>query len=430
MRIKFLFIFLLVCLSGARAFAAPSLVFDVRSGEVLLAQEAGESWHPASLTKLMTTYLTFHAIRAGVLKADQKIVVSKRAAKEPPSKLGVKPGTKISLDFAISYLLVRSGNDIAVALAEAVAGKTEKFVELMNIAARRLGMTATHFVNPHGLHHETQVTTARDMGLLATALFNEFPQHRNYFSKEFVKVGKKKLRNRNRLIGRMSGADGMKTGFICASGFNLVASATRNGKQLIAVVMGRKSAPARGEVAELLLEASFAKNGDHYLGEGGRLSQIDNLVGPPENMRARVCKGLGVKLIKPTDLEGWGVRLGEYKSTSMAEAMLNGEIMLTRSLIKSGKAGVVRTPFTKKYVPTLWAMERGSALNLCNHVRARERVCEVMPPEGFAEMAKHWKAEAEKRRRRIAAKKAKKKANAAKKRKKKKKKRRKKATRD
>ena len=321
MRVKFLLVWLLVCAAVQPLKAAPSLVFDARSGEVLLAQEAGEAWHPASLTKLMTTYLTFHAIKVGRLTLDQKIIISKRAAKEPPSKLGMKPGSQISVDFAISYLLVRSGNDIAVALAEAVAGDVENFVALMNAAAQKLGMTATHFVNPHGLHDPAQVTTARDMGLLAATLVHEFPEYRTFLSKPFVKVGKKKLRNRNRLIGRMDGADGMKTGFVCASGFNLVASATRQGRQLIAVVMGHKSAPARTEAAELLLEASFAKNGEAYLGQGGRITQIENVPGAPQNMREDVCKRLGVKLIKPSEANGWGVQLGKFKNLSIADAL-------------------------------------------------------------------------------------------------------------
>ncbi len=421
MRIRLLLLWIFASVMALPAHAAPSLVFDARSGEVLLAQEAGEAWHPASLTKLMTTYLTFHAIKVGRLKLDQKIVISKRAAKEPPSKLGMKPGSKISVDFAISYLLVRSGNDIAVALAEAVAGDVESFVELMNAAAQRLGMTATHFVNPHGLHDPAQVTTARDMGLLAATLVHEFPEYRSFLAKPFVKIGKKKLRNRNRLIGRMKGADGMKTGFVCASGFNLVASATRNGRQLVAVVMGHKSAPARTEAAALLLEASFAKNGESYLGEGGRITQIENVAGEPQNMRADVCKRLGVKLIKPAETQGWGVTLGKYKNLAIADALLNAEIVLTRSLIDTGKAGVMRIPFTKTYAATLWAMNETNAQDLCTHLKARNRSCEVMEPKGFAELASKSKAEEVKRKKRLAARKAKKAKRKKKRRKKKKK---------
>ena len=420
MPLRALIVSLLVLLTGGPVLAAPSLVFDARTGEVLLSQEAGDSWHPASLTKLMTTYLTFHAVKAGVLSLDQKIPVSQRAAKEPPSKLGVKPGTEITVDFAVRYLLVRSGNDIAVALAEAVAGSVENFAALMNQTAARLGMTATHFVNPHGLHDDTQVTTARDMGLLAASLFHEFPQYRGYFAEPYVQVGKKKLRNRNRLIGRMNGADGMKTGFVCASGFNLVASATREGRQLIAVVMGHKSAPARADAAQLLLEASFAKNGAHYIGEGGTVNQIANQVGPPENMREKVCKRLDVTLIKPSDLNGWGAVLGKYNNLSVSEAMLNAEILLTRDLIETGKAGVVRIPFSKTYAAMLWAMNEQNANDLCKHIAQRERACDVMSPEGFAELARKSKAEAIKRKQRLAAQKAKKKKKRRKKRKKKK----------
>ena len=237
--------------ASSDAEARPSLVFDARTGNVLLAYQAGDAWHPASLTKLMTVYTTFRAVRAGKISLKQKIRMTKSAAKTPPSKIGLKPGNQFSVDFAIRALMVHSANDIAVALGQAVAGSEQKFVAQMNANAKRLGMSATHFVNPHGLHNAAQVTTARDMGLLAATLIHEFPQYRAYFALKGMKVGKRRLPNRNKLIGNMKGADGMKTGFVCASGFNLVASATRNGRQLIAVVLGHKAAGPRTKFAEL-----------------------------------------------------------------------------------------------------------------------------------------------------------------------------------
>ncbi len=396
MRIRVLIASLLMVLvfASPEAKAGPSLVFDARSGNVLLAHQAGAAWHPASPTKLMTVYVTFRAIKAGKLKLTQKIRMTKLAAKQPPTKLGFKPGNRFSVDFAIRALMVRSANDVAVALGQAVAGGSEqRFVALMNANAKRLGMTATNFVNPHGLHDPAQVTTARDMGLLAATLIHEFPRFRGYFSLPHLKVGKKKLKNRNKLIGRMKGADGMKTGFVCASGFNLVASATRGGRQLVAVVLGHKAARPRTRFAELLLEAAFAGK-RRYIGGTGRIANIQNRVGAPANMRSRVCKKRGVKLTRIGDMSGWGVTLGKYKGPLTAEAMLDGQILLTRSMIDGGKAGVMRVPYTSDYVATIWSMRQRTALNLCSRLRSRSSHCEVVPPATFTEMARLSKKEA------------------------------------
>ncbi len=408
---------LLVCAVGT-ATAGPSLVFDARNGDVLLAHKAGASWHPASLTKLMTVYTTFRAVREGRISLEQKITMTKEAAKKPPSKLGFKPGVQFTVDFAIRALMVRSANDVSVALGQAVGGSEQNFVAMMNAHAKRLGMTGTRFVNPHGLHDPVQVTTARDMGLLAATLLHEFPQYRSYFSLTHLKVGKRKLRNRNGLLGRMEGADGMKTGFVCASGFNLVASATRNGRQLIAVVMGHKAGGPRTNFAELLLEAGFAGK-RRYVGGTGKIASIQNRVGAPTDMRSQVCKKRGLKLAKISEMSGWGVTLGKYRGPLTAEAMLDGQILLTRSLIDGGSAGVMRVPYTRDYVGTIWSMRQQTALRLCSHLKSRDSHCEVVPPETFTEMARLSKKESAERAARKARKAKKRKKRSRKKRRKK-----------
>lgn len=385
---------MLLVFAVSQAAAGPSLVFDARTGDVLLAHRAGDAWHPASLTKMMTVYVAFRAVRAGKISLNQKITMTKKAAKQPPSKLGAKAGSRFTVDFAIRALMVRSTNDVAVALGQAVAGSESNFVAQMNAAAKRLGMTATHFVNPHGLHHPAQVTTARDMALLTATLLQEFPQYRSYFSQSHLKIGKRKLRNRNRLIGNMKGADGMKTGFVCASGFNLVASATRNGRQLVAVVLGHKAAGPRTSFAELLLEAAFAGK-RRYVGGSGRIASIRNKVGAPTDMRSQVCTKRSVKLAKPDELAGWGVTFGKYRGPLTAEAMLDGQILLTRNLIDGGSAGVFR--LSGKYIPTIWSMRQKTALNLCSHLKARDSHCEVVPPATFTEMARLSKKQAAQR---------------------------------
>ena len=174
--------------------------------------------------------------------------------------MGFPVGTLVTIDNALKMLMVRSANDMAVVLAEGVAGSIENFADLMNRNARRLGMTQSSFVNPNGLPADDQITSARDLGILARALIREFPEYDYFWHIPAIKLGKPVMRNYNSLIGRYPGADGMKTGFICASGFNLVASATRNGKRLIAVVLGAPSSQARAVKAAQLLERGFSSN--------------------------------------------------------------------------------------------------------------------------------------------------------------------------
>ncbi|MDQ0560882.1 D-alanyl-D-alanine carboxypeptidase [Rhizobium mesoamericanum] len=243
--------------ASAQAYANPHILVDVQSGRVLEHEEAFRKWYPASLTKLMTVYTVFDAVRAGQISLETPIVMSKRAAAQPPAKMYFKPGQKLTLDSALKILMVKSANDIAVAVAEAVGGSQEAFVLKMNAEAAKLGMTDSHFVNPNGLPGKGQYTTARDLAVLSVALRREFPQYAGYFSLEGITTGSKNVPSINVLIGRFAGADGMKTGFICASGFNQIASATRNGRTLISVVLGTDSLAARADASADLLQKGF-----------------------------------------------------------------------------------------------------------------------------------------------------------------------------
>lgn len=270
------------------ASASPSLVFDLATGKVIEHEDAFRRWHPASLTKLMTAYVTFRAIAAGELTLDSPIEVSKRAAKEPPAKMGYKPGSVMTLDNALKMMLIKSANDIAMAVGENVGGTQAAFVARMNAEATRLGMADTHFVNPNGLHAPDQYTTARDLGLLVLAIRREFPQYSPYFAIEGLVAGKAKMMSYNMLIGRYAGADGMKTGFICASGFNLIGSATRGDRTLVAVVLGQKSGVERTETAAALLDRGFAGTA----GDGSTLTTLApyGAVGQPApDMREVIC---------------------------------------------------------------------------------------------------------------------------------------------
>ncbi|MER8442570.1 D-alanyl-D-alanine carboxypeptidase [Mesorhizobium sp. M1066] len=239
------------------ALANPVVVFDLGSGKILQHQDAFKRWYPASLSKLMTAYVTFRAIAAGEVQLDSPIKVTKHSAGEPPSKMGFKPGSVMRLDNALKMMLVKSANDIAMAVGENVGGSQAAFAERMNAEAARLGMNGTHFVNPNGLFSPDQYTTARDLAVLVMAIRREFPQYAPWFSIEGLAVGKKAIPNYNLLIGRYPGADGMKTGFVCPSGFNMIGSATRNGRTLVAVVLGEKSAVTRAETAARLLDQGF-----------------------------------------------------------------------------------------------------------------------------------------------------------------------------
>jgi D-alanyl-D-alanine carboxypeptidase len=243
--------------SVSLAQANPHILVDVQSGRVLEHEEAFRKWYPASLTKLMTVYTTFDAIRSGQIGLDAPIAISKQAAAQPAAKMYYKPGQKLSLDSALKIMMVKSANDIAVAVAEAVGGTQDAFVLRMNSEAAKLGMTDTHFINPNGLPGKGQYTTARDLAILAVALRRDFPEYAGYFALEGFTNGKTNTASINLLIGRFAGADGMKTGFICASGFNQVGSATRNGRTLVSVVLGTDSLAARADATANLLEKGF-----------------------------------------------------------------------------------------------------------------------------------------------------------------------------
>ncbi len=245
--------------AGAAQARYASIVVDYGTGRVLHETNADTRNYPASLTKMMTLYLAFEALERGDLKLNQRLTVSRRAAGMPASKLGLKRRETITVKQAILALVTKSANDVAVVLAEAMGGKETKFAIIMTKKAHELGMKRTSFRNASGLPNRRQLSTARDMATLARALIRDFPKQYRYFStKQFVYKGKKH-RNHNRLLKSYSGTDGIKTGYIRASGFNLAASVKRNGRRLIAVVLGGKTPRSRDRHVAKLLDRGFAK---------------------------------------------------------------------------------------------------------------------------------------------------------------------------
>ena len=222
-----------------------AMVYDVKSGKTLFSRSANAARFPASLTKIMTLFIVFEELEAGRMKKSTRIRVSKRASKRPPSKLGFKPGQTLTVDSAIRALVTKSANDVASAVAEHISGTEYKFAQRMTRTARRLGMTRTTFRNASGLPDANQRTTASDMIKLAQAVQQTFPQHYRYFSLRSFKFRGRAYRNHNKLLGRVRGVDGIKTGYIRASGFNLVTSVKTGGRHIVAVVMGGRTGASR-----------------------------------------------------------------------------------------------------------------------------------------------------------------------------------------
>ena len=288
--------------AGQALGATPAIVVDADSGKVLHAERATDPWFPASITKLMTTYVALDLVRQGRARMDQLLTMSESAAANPPSKMGFKPGTQLTLENALKIIMVKSANDVAAMLGENLGGgSVEDFSALMNDAAQRLGMSESNWANPHGLPDPRQKTSARDMAILAQALIREFPDRADLFKIGAIRFGRIVMRNHNGLLGRYPGVDGMKTGFICASGFNVVTSATQNGRRLITVVLGGTTANERNLRAADLLDRGFAASGGWGVQTAQQLP-ASNLIAPPD-MRPVVCDRRGPL---PAEEEGTG----------------------------------------------------------------------------------------------------------------------------
>jgi len=277
-------------LAATPAWSGASILIDADSGKVLRADNATYPWYPASTTKLMTLYMTLSAVRDNRITFDTLFTVSRNANLQAPTKMGLPVGTQVTIDNALKMMMVKSANDMAVLLAEGIGGSVDDFAQAMTDTAHKLGMSESNYVNPNGLPADGQITSARDLAILARALIREFPDYSFYWHVPAIKFGKRIVRNYNPLLGRYPGADGMKTGFICASGFNLVATATRNNKRLIAVVLGAPSGAVRAIKAAEMLESGFSQNPLSWLTPS--LGMVDALapmdVAPP-NLQEQTC---------------------------------------------------------------------------------------------------------------------------------------------
>jgi D-alanyl-D-alanine carboxypeptidase len=317
----------------ARAHAEAKLLIEAATGKVLHAENATYPWYPASVTKLMTAYTTLRAIKEGKITPNTLLTVGRNAAAQQPTKMGFKVGTTVTVDNALKMLMVKSANDIAVTIAEGVGGSIAGFADMMNANARRLGMSQSNFVNPNGLPAENHVTSARDLGILARALIQEFPEDDAYWHIHSIQYGNRVMHNYNSLLDRYPGADGMKTGFICASGYNVVASATRNGRRLIAIILGAYGGGVRAQQAAQLLESGFNSGGLSWLTPSlGTVDALAPIDAQPPNLREEMCGG---HRRKPAAEDN-----DEEEDTSVATGDTNGQpqaFMLSSLKPASGK---------------------------------------------------------------------------------------------
>lgn len=329
---------LLAGLAGAaEAVTVPILVADVDSGRVIYSQAPTDPWYPASITKLMTTYVALDLVRQGRASMDTLITISPAAAAEPPSKMGFKPGTQLTLGNALKIIMVKSANDVAYAIGESLGGTVDGFASMMNDTAHRIGMQDSRWYNPNGLPDPRQWTSARDMAVLARALIRDFPDNRDLFSISAIQFGGAVIPNHNGLLGRYPGTDGMKTGFICSGGFNVVATATRGGRRIVAIVMGQPSPRERDVKTADLFDYAFAQEG----GSGPGLDALQpSSLGAPPDMRPYVCGGKKVPPIEegPGAVTAGGPSAAQFlggaaaNSPSLAIAAFSSPAMRARTL--------------------------------------------------------------------------------------------------
>jgi len=420
------------CFMTTAAQAAPyaAIVLDARDGTVLHSRNADTRLHPASLTKMMTLYLAFEAVESGQLSLDQQIRISRNASSEPPSRLGLRAGQRISVRYLIRAAAVRSANDAATALGEAIAGSEQAFAALMTERAQTLGMNQTAFRNAHGLTATGHMSSARDMSTLARHLFFDYPQYYNIFGRTSTSAGVATVRSTNRrLLNGYSGADGIKTGYTRAAGYNLAASAERNGERVIAVIFGGLSSDWRyNRMVELLdmgfdrapsrvavVRPSRAASGSLVTasvrpmprGTGGttQIAAAASLVGSafvstanaatnedqtsstvPLRIRTASTSGQGAPMAAPRPLArpggAWAVQLGAYRDATFAESVLTDALVgVTEPLIGAHRSvGPTLVNGVRLYAATFIGLSEQQATAACSSLRAQDRICRMVSP--------------------------------------------------
>jgi D-alanyl-D-alanine carboxypeptidase len=388
-------------LAGNGTAQGASLVVDVETGQVVSADAPNHLWYPASLTKMMTVYVTLSEIEAGRLSFDDKITISAFAAGQSPVKFGLKAGQVITVREAMNATIVASANDAAVALAEKVAGSEQAFAQRMTAMARSLGMARTVFHNASGLPDDGQVTTARDLAVLATALLRDYPTHYPLFNQRSVTIGKRSRGTVNSILGSYNGADGFKTGFTCGSGYNLVASATRDGRRLIGVVLGSPNRSQRVLEMTKLLNGAFS--GDAHA--GATLAELGNAAtvadsGPaPTILSGGKCSAAqmagedGGTITSAARFSGWGIVFGAYPERGKAEQVLKSARQSLGPLAKGGRPAIVQKAYegTARYSAMLVGLDQKGAGNACKALWERNAYCLALSPQVLGNPDSVWR---------------------------------------
>jgi D-alanyl-D-alanine carboxypeptidase len=374
-----------------------SFVMDAHSGEVLYARNADTRNFPASLTKIMTLFMVFEALETGRLKLDQALPVSRRAAGQAPSKLGLKVGQTITVRNAIGALSVKSANDVATVVAEAIGGTEIKFAQMMTKRAREIGMRRTTFKNASGLPNRGQLSTARDMAVLGKEMLVRFPNQYAHFSDLTFEYGKRTYSNHNKLLKSYAGMDGIKTGYIRASGFNLVASAERDGVRLIGVVFGGKTGQSRDTHMASLLNRSWGQTqsnstfaalpapkptipGQSPATAPSRLAlaSVPTIVNTPGSLSDR-----------SSGLLDWGIQVGAFKGYSRAH-LAAGQV--SQRLLGLPATAIIEvlpleTKGTTLFRARIVGMEQDIARNICGQLRSAGSACAMVTPNGNIQLA-------------------------------------------
>ena len=370
---------------GSPVFASyqSAIILDASTGYVLHAENADQPSYPASLTKMMTLYMTFDALDKGLLKKDQQLVISQKAASQPASKLGLRAGDKMSVEKAILALVTKSANDVATVLSENLATSEKDFADMMTQVAKELGMKSTLFKNASGLGNQTQISTARDMAILALGLLKHFPQHYHYFSTRSFTYQGKKFYTHNHILDMYPGADGFKTGYIRASGYNLVASAHKTNQRVIGVLLGGNSAAGRDKEMAYLLDYGFLK-----LKEGGtKMAQKSPTYSTWKQASSVEEKteqhAYMISDVPVVDKEKWGIQIGAFTSKEAAYKTAN----MTQhrfSLLENAKPFVMKIDQNGRalYRSRLMDLNKIQAHQACDSLQAHGTDCFIVKPRG------------------------------------------------
>jgi D-alanyl-D-alanine carboxypeptidase len=401
--ISLLAILLIAALAPAPGHAASkyaAMVLDVESGKVLFSRNADARRHPASLTKVMTLYMVFEALRDGRLSMNQRLPVSARAAGQPASKLGLKRGSTIRVRDAIRALAVKSANDVATVVAEAISGTEYRFAVAMTRKAKTLDLRATRFMNASGLHDPRQVTTARDMVRLAIAIRRDFPRHYDVFSSRTFKWNGRTYRNHNKLLRNFRGADGLKTGYINASGFNLITSAQRDGSRLIGVVFGGRSGKSRNAHMRKILGTGFKRAREIRMASlkpplpilrptlVASAPDSDKPAVPPAEAPTTIASLIGSsgedEVGSRDDTGSWGVQVGAYSTELRAQRSIAAARSLLPEKLADTDDKVERLDRENMAIfrARMFGLMEEEARLVCLGLKRRELPCVPVPADG------------------------------------------------